>query len=71
MFFHKRESKLLITLKYGFFWVGLLLIMLTFFNLTRKSDLRIPQKEVVLTIDVKDKINICLPSESIESGDSQ
>ena len=43
------------------FFVGFMGII-TFF-LFKKNDIKIPQKTISVKIDIKDKINICLPDE--------
>jgi len=66
MFYHKREGKLSIIIKYFLFWSGILFMLLTFFILIDKNNIQIPQQEITLNIDISDKMNICLPDESIK-----
>jgi len=41
-------------------------MLLAFFVLINKNNIKIPQQEITLNIDIKDKINICLPDEAIK-----
>jgi hypothetical protein len=63
MFHHKHESKLSIFIKHSLFWVGLIVIVLTFISLSKRSDIKIPQREITVKINLDNKINICLPDE--------
>jgi len=45
------------------FWTAFLFFSVMFLVLIRKNDIKIPQREIVLKVDIKDKINICLPDE--------
>lgn len=66
MFYHKKESKSSILTKYFLFWGGLISMVIIFILLLGRSDIKIPQKDIVVTIDIKDKVNICLPDEKSE-----
>jgi hypothetical protein len=66
MFYHRRESRLSIFIKYFLFWAGLLSMALVAFLLLRKNDIKVPQRDVVVKVDIKDKINICLPDEKLK-----
>jgi len=63
MFYHRRESKLSIFIKYSLFWSGLIFMIVITFLMVGKNDIKIPQRDVMLKVDIKDKINICLPDE--------
>lgn len=62
-FYHRHESKMSIFIKCSLFWIGLILIVVTFISLSHKSDLKIPQREYTIKIDIKNRVNICLPDE--------
>lgn len=51
------------------FWSSLAVMFLTFIFLF-SADTKIPQKEVTLLVDIRNKINICLPEESEELEES-
>jgi hypothetical protein len=63
MFYHRRESKLSIFIKHSLFWSGLIFMLVISFVIIKKDDIKIPQKNIVIKLDIKDKINICLPDE--------
>lgn len=63
MFYHRRESKLSIFIKHSLFWGGLVFMGVVSFFLIRKNDIKIPQRDIVVKVDIKNKINICLPDE--------
>ncbi len=63
MFYHRRESKLSIFIKYSLFWSGLIFMAAITLLMVTKNDIKIPQRNIVLKVSIKDKINICLPDE--------
>jgi hypothetical protein len=63
MFYHRRESKLSIFIKYSLFWTALASMVIITLLIVRKNDIKIPQRDIILKVDIKDKINICLPDE--------
>ncbi len=65
MFYHRRESRLSIFIKYSLFWTGLISMVVVAFLLVKKNDIKIPQRDVVVKVDIKNKINICLPDDKI------
>ena len=66
MFYRKKDSKSSIIIKYFLFWSVISLIMLVFFLLINKNDITIPQHDITFNINIKNKINICLPDEAIK-----
>ena len=63
MFYHPQDNKLTITIKHLAFWTCLISMFVLFIFLIN-DDAKIPQKEVVVEIDIKNKVNICLPEDS-------
>lgn len=62
MFYHPNDNKFTIMLKHMIFWL-VFFTMATSLVFVISDDVKVPQKEVVLKIDVKDKVNICLPED--------
>ena len=74
-FYHKKESKWSILTRHFpghfpghfsghfLFWTAFVFFFAMFLVLIRKNDIKIPQREIVLKVDIKDQINICLPDE--------
>lgn len=62
MFYHPQDNKLTIAIKHFAFWIALVSMFVMFIFLV-SDDTAIPQKEVFLEVDVKNKVNICLPEE--------
>lgn len=62
MIYHPQESKVTKFVKIIAFWSSLL-AMLWLVILIFHDDVQVPQKEVVVNIDVKNRVNICLPEE--------
>lgn len=62
MFHHPSDNKFTMFTKHSFFWIGLLSMFVLFVFLFR-DDAKIPQREVVIKIDVRDRVNICLPED--------
>lgn len=60
MFYHPNDSKFTIILRHSAFWIALL-SMFAMFLFFLGDEINIPQKQVVVEIDVKNRINICLP----------
>jgi hypothetical protein len=62
MIYHPQESKVSKFVKILAFW-GSMLCMLWLCIMVFHDDVKIPQKEVTLLIDMKNRVNICLPGE--------
>lgn len=62
MFYHPNDSKVTIIIKHAAFW-GSLLTMFVLFVFLFRDDVKIPQKEITLKIDVRNKVNICSPED--------
>lgn len=58
-----KKNNTLAVAQYVILWVGLFVILAAFVFLFR-ADFKVPQREVVLQIDIKNKVNICLPEKS-------
>ena len=65
MIYHPQESKVTKFIKIVAFWTSML-AMLWLVILIFHDDVQIPQKEVVVKVDVKNRINICLPEVEAE-----
>ncbi len=62
MIYHPQESNVIKFFKILAFW-GSMLGMLWLCIMVFHDDIKIPQKEVTLVIDMKNRVNICLPEE--------
>ncbi len=65
MIYHPQESKVTKFIKIVAFWtsiLGMLWLVILIFH----DDVKVPQKEVVVNIDVKNHVNICLPESKDE-----
>ncbi|OFW95423.1 MAG: hypothetical protein A2887_06845 [Alphaproteobacteria bacterium RIFCSPLOWO2_01_FULL_40_26] len=62
MLYHPFDNKFTILLKHLVFWAALFSMFALFVFLVF-DDTKILQKEVILKIDIKDKVNICLPED--------
>ena len=64
-FYHKkkRESKSTIILRHSLCYAALFFFIAMSAALLIKNDVKIPQKEVVLKVDVQEQIKLCLPDE--------
>jgi len=60
MFYHHHDDNFTKITKHLTLWISLLTTLVLFIFLFR-DDIKIPQKEIILKIDVKNKVNICLP----------
>jgi hypothetical protein len=65
IFHHKQKDRLSI-IKYFLFWFAMLSMLLMLAILINKNNIQIPQKEITLNVDIKDKVNICLPDKTIK-----
>lgn len=62
MFYHPNDNNVTMFAKHAIFWVGLLSMFALVVFLFR-DEAKIPQREVVIKIDVKNKVNVCLPTD--------
>lgn len=62
MFYHPNDSKATIITKHLIFWISMFTMIGLFIFLFR-DDVKIPQEEVTLKIDLHNKINVCAPEE--------
>ncbi len=62
MIYHPLENKVTKFIKIIAFWSSIL-GMLWLFVLIFHDDVKIPQSEVVVKVDIKNRVNICLPEE--------
>ena len=62
MIYHPHESKFTKFIKIIAFW-GSMFCMLWLCIMVFHDDVEIPQKEVTLNLDVKNRVNICLTEE--------
>ncbi len=66
MFYHPGDNKSTIIIKHMVFWTSLF-AMFVLFIFMFLGDSMLSQKEITLYIDVKNKVNICLPEEEKNS----
>lgn len=69
MLYHPNDNSFTIITRRIIFWTSLVIMSVAFLFLFN-SDAKIPQKEVVLSIDIKNKINICLPDKLDDDKES-
>jgi hypothetical protein len=62
MFYNPHDSKAMVISKHVIFWIGLT-AMFGMFILLFTGDFLIPQHEVNIEINIKDRVNICLPED--------
>ncbi len=62
MIYHPQESKVSKFVKILAFW-GSMFCMLWLCIMIFHDDVKIPQKEITLLIDMTNRVNICLPAE--------
>ncbi len=60
MIYHPRENKVTKIIKIFAFWSSIL-AMIWLFIMMFYDDVKIPQRQAVLKIDLKNKVNICSP----------
>jgi len=66
MFYHPSDNKSTIIIKHIIFWIGLCAMLVLFIALVFDDSI-LPQKEITMKIDVRNKVNICLPEEENRS----
>ncbi len=57
---YSTENKVIAAMQYVVLWVSVF-VMLALFVFLFSADTQVPQKNVTVEIDVKNKINICKP----------
>jgi len=66
-FYHKKKDRWSIIRGcfsgYFLFFTAPIMLSVIFLVVIKSDDIKIPQKEIVVKIDIKNKINICLPDE--------
>lgn len=69
MFYHPNDNKATIIAKYFCFFAVFLsiigIVVMVFVN-----NVKMPQKEIVLKIDITNKVNICLPEEEKKENEN-
>jgi hypothetical protein len=63
MIYHPEEHKLSKVVKILAFWVSMM-AMVWLSVMVFHDDVKIPQKQATLKIDLKNKVNICLPQDN-------
>jgi len=61
--YNRPESLYSRAFKHFLLWFFIFFMAIITFFLFKKNDIRIPQKTVSIAVEIKDKINICLPDE--------
>lgn len=62
MFYHPNDNGFTAIVKHLVFWASLI-TMFGMFILLFRDDAKIPQKDVIVKLDVKNKVNICQPED--------
>lgn len=65
MIYHPLENKVTKFIKIVAFWASML-AMLWLVILIFHDDVQVPQHEITVRIDMKDRVNICVPEEGVE-----
>ena len=60
--FYSSDNRVVAVMQYVVLWVSLF-VMFALFILLFRADLKIPQQTITQKIDIKNKINICLPED--------
>ena len=66
--FYSSDNRVIAAMQYIVLWVSLF-VMFAFFILLFRADLKVPQKTVSVKIDIKNKINVCLPEDLDFAGE--
>ncbi len=66
MFYHPSDNKSTVIIKHLIFWISLIAMLVLFVFLFR-DDSKLPQREIIVQIDIKNKVNICLPEDEKDS----
>ena len=62
MLYHPSDSKITIIIKHLVFWSSLI-VMFGLFLFLFHDEINIPQREISLEVDIKNKVNICSPDD--------
>jgi hypothetical protein len=68
MFYHPDDSHATMILKHLAFWLCMF-VMVGFFVFLFHDDLKVPQKKIIIPIDITNKINVCTPEDSENSAE--
>lgn len=60
--FHSNDKRVIAVMQHAILWVSIF-VMFALFILLFRADFKVPQKTVTMQIDVKNKVNICLPDD--------
>lgn len=60
--FYSSDNRVIAAMQYIVLWVSLF-AMFALFILLFRADLKVPQKTVSVKIDIKNKVNVCLPED--------
>jgi hypothetical protein len=60
--FYSSDNRVVAIMQYVILWVSLF-VMLALFILLFRADFKVPQKTVTVKIDVRNKVNVCLPDD--------
>ncbi len=63
MFYHPNDTKFTAIIKHAAFW-GSFVVMALMFIFFAGDEVKIPQKQVSIKIDVRSRVNICVPEEN-------
>jgi hypothetical protein len=62
MFYHPRDKKAIIIAKHALFWTSLC-AMFGLFLFVFLDEVNVPQRVTTIKVDIKNKVNICLPED--------
>jgi len=65
MIYNLNDTKISKFIKLSIFWISLIAMFLIFTKII-KYDIKPPQKQTSIAIDIKNKVNICLPKKEDE-----
>lgn len=64
MFYHPNDNKITVITKHLIFWVSMF-VMCGLFLFSLNDDIKIPQEEVILEVDIHNKVNICTAEKDV------
>lgn len=64
----KKDNRVFAAMQYVVLWVSLF-AMFALFILLFRADFKVPQQQVTMSIDIKNKVNICLPEDEDDLED--
>ncbi len=62
MFYLPNETRFTKITKHAVFWLSIA-VMFAIFIMLFNDDAKIPRREIVMKVDIRNKVNVCLPEE--------